>query len=245
MTTTIITPMLRGKKEIQRVDSKNGQDRKARKKKRLKRLLLLHTPARYHPLQVPDSKQVSPYLTHELAPQFYNGAQRGEPFEAVVSQKGINEIIAYSRWPKESGGASFSAPAVLFVPENIVLMGTVTVQGVEFVVTIVLEASLSEAGLLNLRAAKVKVGAMNITPVARMIARRMYRERTEAMPIDKTHWRAKVVASLLNDEAFEPVFSIRDILGGDDQNVRITKVTIKDKELILGLVPAPDETSAP
>ncbi|MHC4546967.1 MAG: hypothetical protein ACYSYL_21040 [Planctomycetota bacterium] len=138
-------------------------------------------PARYRP---PDTvpagnkqDQVSPYLSNVLLPQLYNGAQRDEAFDLNVIQKGINETIERLQWPKESNGVLLSAPKVFFEPENIVLMGTANIKGAELVVTVVAKPSLDEKGLLHLRVKKVKIGAMNITPVARLMAKKMYAER--------------------------------------------------------------------
>ncbi|MHC4618794.1 MAG: hypothetical protein ACYTEQ_13705 [Planctomycetota bacterium] len=246
--------MASGKTEKKKREDKTA-DAKAGKKKRIRKLvwlavdlaiaavilgLFLYKPGRYNPLEAVNSKKVAPYLTHELMPQLYNGAQRGQPFDLVITQEGINEIIAYSKWPKESGGATFSAPAVLFVPDSIVLMGTVELQGVEFVVTIELEAGFDEAGLMKLRASKVKVGAMNITLLARIIAKKMYAQRVAAIPIDKEDFRAKIAASLLNDEAFEAVLNVKEVFGSNDVKVRIEKVSIEPEKLTLGLVPLPD-----
>ena len=197
-------------------------------------VLLLYKPARYNPPDVACDKQVSPYLTHELLPQLYNGAQHQEPFELIVTQKGINDIVARSKWPKESNGIRFSSPEVFFVPESIVLMGTAFVGGVEFVVTVAAEPSLDEEGLLNLRVAKVKVGAMNITPLAKLIAKRMYSERLATTDIDAEDLRTQIAASLLNDEPFEPVFKI------EDKKVRVEKINITQEKLTIRLTPVFD-----
>ncbi|MHC4086426.1 MAG: hypothetical protein ACYSU5_14625 [Planctomycetota bacterium] len=86
--------------------------------------LLFYKPARYKPLVIApvgnNQDQISPYLSNELLPQLHNGAQRQEPFDLVVIQKGINEAIARLQWPRESNGVLLSAPTVFFVPENIV-----------------------------------------------------------------------------------------------------------------------------
>jgi transcriptional regulator of aromatic amino acid metabolism len=132
----------------------------------------------------------------------------------------------------ESEGILLYAPAVLFVPGAVVLMGTADIKGVEFVVTIELEPKIDEQGLLNLRVAKVKVGAMNITPLAKMMAKKMYAQRVAAISIDKKAVQTKIAASLLNDEPFEPVFSI------DDKKVRIEKIAVAKEKLLLRLVPA-------
>ena len=203
--------------------------------------LLFYKPARYRP---PDTvpagnrqEEISPYLTNVLLPQIYNGAQRDEPFDVDVIQKGINETIARFQWPRESNGVTLSAPTVFFVPENIVLMGTANIKGAELVVTIVAKPSLDEQGLLHLRVEKVKIGAMNITPIARLMAKRMYTERLATVPVDTGNLRAKIAASLLNDEPFEPIFNIRDIFDDVDKKVRVDKITITQKKLKIRLVP--------
>ena len=206
--------------------------------------LLLYKPARYDPIKVTPAgnNQVSTYLTHELLTQLYNGAQRGKPFDLVVTQEGINDIVIRSKWPRESDGITFSAPAVLFVPDGIILMGTANVKRVKFVVTIVLTAKLNEEGLLNLQVAKVKVGAMSITPLAKVMAKRMYQQRLATSPIDKEDLRAKIAASLLNDEPFEPVFKVKDVFEKEGEKVRIKKITIKQQTLILRLAPVSDQS---
>lgn len=195
--------------------------------------LLLYKPSRYEPLGVGPvghkKGQVHRYLTY-LASELYNGAQSDEPFELMVIENGINETIA--RWSAESEGIRFSAPAVLFVPESVVLMGTADIKGAEFVVTIVLEPKIDEKELLNLQVAKVKVGAMNITPLARMIAKRMYQQQIATIPIDTEDLRAQIAGSLLNDEPFEPVFLV------EDKKVRLENVAIRHGKLILRFVPA-------
>jgi len=200
--------------------------------------LLLCRPGRYKPPEYTDDKLVSPYLTNILGPAIHNGAQREEPFELVVTQNGINEIIAWSKWPKESKGIRFSAPVVFFVPGRIELMGTANMKGVDLVISIVAKPRLDEEGLLNLRVAKVKIGAMNITPLARMIAKRMYAQRLAMVPIDTEDLGAKIAGSLLNDEPFEPVFDIAYIFENENKKLRIEKITITQEKLVLRLVPA-------
>lgn len=203
--------------------------------------LLFYKPARYKPLDIPpagnNQDQISPYLSNVLLPQLHNGAQRQEPFDLVIIQKGINEAIAQLQWPKESNGVLLSEPTVFFVPENIVLMGTASIKGAELVVTIVAKPTLDEKGLLNLRVEKVKIGAMNITPLARLIAKRMYTERLATVHVDTENLRARIAASLLVDEPFEPVINVRDIFDDVDKKVRIEKVTITQKKLTVRLVP--------
>ncbi len=196
---------------------------------------LLHRPDRYAPTDRDsiglEDGQVSPYLTHELSPQFYNGAQRGEPFDLVITEKGINEIVAGWGWPRMSEGVMLYAPAVVFVPESVVLMGTANVKGVEFVVTIVLKPSIDERGLSHLLVAEVKVGAMNVTWLVKKMARNMYAQRAASMPTDAKSFYGKIAASVLNDEPFDPVFEV------DGRKVRIEKIVVQKQKLTAHLVP--------
>jgi len=200
--------------------------------------LLLHRPGRYNPVDFDSGGQqqgqVSTYLTHELSPQLYNGAQLGEPFDLVVTQNGTNEIVAGWGWPKISEDVMLYAPAVLFMPGSVVLMGTANIKGVELVVTIVLEPKIDEKGLLNLQVEKIKIGAMNITPLAKMMAKKMYAEQLAAMPveIDTESWQAKIAAALLDDKPFEPVFKV------EDRKVRIEEIIVREGKLTARMVPA-------
>ena len=195
-------------------------------------VLLLHKPGGYEPSEPVYDEQLSPYLTHELLPQIYNGSQYDEPFELVITQEGINDIIARSGWPKESEGMRFLVPKIFFTEDNMVLIGTAELRGVEFVCTFVARPYLDEDGLLNLRMARVKVGAMNITLLARILGKRMYARRLEEDAETET-LQAKVAASLLNNEPFEPVFEVPDV----NRKVRVDKITVTPGKLTIRLVP--------
>jgi hypothetical protein len=239
--------MISGKKEIRTMEADSKISRKTRFKRLARWLiidlivatvifgLLIYRPGRYKPLdsfsQDYEQGQVSTYLTHRLYPQIYNGSQRGEPFEVIITQDGVNDIISRLNWPIQSEGIMLYAPAALFIPGTVVLMGTADIQGVEFVITIELEPSIKESGLINLHVSKVKVGAMNITPLARTLAKEMYAERLAAADVDTNILQAKIAASLLNDEPFEPIFTI------EGKKVRIGNVVVGQHELKARLVP--------
>ena len=198
--------------------------------------LLLYRPAKYHPMVPtfadPNGPRVHPYLHRELGPELYNGAQEQQPFEMVVLDKNLNEAIGQMMWSKEAGGITLSAPAVLFKPGHIVLMGTADVEGAEFVVTIHVGPQLDEEGALNLIVTKVKVGAMNVTPLAKMLARKMYREQLETGLVDTRDLGAKIVASLLIEEPFKHMFRL------EDKWVRLQRFDITQGKLIARFAPA-------
>ncbi len=198
--------------------------------------LLLYKPAQYHPIRStaadPNGQRVPPYLHRELGSELYNGAQKQRPFEIVVLNTNLNEALAEMRWSQQAGGITLSAPAVLFTPGHIVLMGTARVEGAEFVVTIELGPRLDEQGYLNLLVTKVKIGAVNVTPLAKMVARKMYQQRLETGPVDTRDLGAKIAASLLTEEPFKPVFKL------EDKWVRLQDFDLTEGQLIARFAPA-------
>ncbi|HLB72996.1 MAG TPA: hypothetical protein VJJ98_03175 [Sedimentisphaerales bacterium] len=204
-------------------------------------ILLLYRPGRYNPLSPAGFKpgQVSPYLTlfHSAV---YNGAQFGEPFDVALSEEGLNDIVARGglewNWPLEHEGVMLYAPAAVLEPGRLVLMGTADVKGIELVVTIELESEIDEKGLLSLKVKKLKVGAMNITPLAKLMAKKMYAEQVAASAVDTEAWQTKIAASLLNDEPFDPVFPML-IDSKLEIRVRVQKVAIQEGKVSFRLIP--------
>jgi hypothetical protein len=239
--------MVSSKREIRYI----RPDSKKRRKSRTRRLvvwlfidlivaaivigLLFHKPGSYDPEDFESADrepgQVSKYLTHELSPRIYNGAQRGEPFDVVITQKGVNEIVAGLGWPKMSRGVMLHSPAVLFRQGSVLLMGTAEVKGAEFVVTIEIKPEIDCEGLMKFPVTKVKVGAMNVTALARMMANRMYAQSVAELPTDQDSFQTKIVRSLINGEPFEPIFEV------DDKKIRIEAISVDREELVAHLIP--------
>ncbi len=201
-------------------------------------LLLFYRPSYYNRPENGavggEDGEVSSYITHVLSTQLYNGAQRGEEFDLVVEQGRLNEAIGQGEWPRESDGFVFLRPSVYFVPDEIVLVGTVVVGGVELVVTIVGRAVIDEQGRLSLTAAKVRVGAVNVTIFAKIIGERIYRKESGGGSSDSESAEAKIVGSLLGNEPFEPRFEI------EDRMVRIREIRVEPQKLTIGFEPSVD-----
>ena len=195
--------------------------------------LLVYRPSGYHPVApAPNSngETVHPYLHRDLASTFYNKAQEQRPFEMTVLDKSFSDAISDKKW--ESEGVLLSAPQVLFVPGRIVLMGMADVEGAGFVVTIELAPQMTDRGFLDLAVEKVKVGAMNVTPLAKMMGRKMYQEQIDTGAIDMDNLSTKIVASLLTGQPFEPVMDV------DDKWVRLKSFDITQGKLTTHFIPA-------
>jgi hypothetical protein len=196
--------------------------------------MMLYRPSSYDPIAAEEENGLlSPYLTHYLATQVYNGLETSEPFEVVVEQTGVNDIIARANWPMESEGIFLSDPVVVFEPNEMILMGLADFRGINFVVTIVIKPIMDANGLLYLSIDKLRVGAMNLALIARPIARKMYHMRAAELGYDpnKGDFGSKIAGALLAGEAFEPVISL------NGKKARIYRVSIAHGKAILGFRP--------
>lgn len=193
--------------------------------------LVLYKPARYRPVPVTESNEVSLYLTNELLPEFYNGLEREEPFELIITEEGINDIISRHKWPKDTADMRFSVPQVIFEPDGIVLMGTVASGGLELVITIEGSAFIDVNGLMNLRLKKVKMGAVNITPFAKMLSKQAYENRLATTKVDAEDFRARIAEALIEERPVEPVFEF------EGKKARVTGIWMKPGKMEVRIVP--------
>lgn len=198
--------------------------------------LLTHVPGEYQPLRPPPTDEVSPYLTHYLAPNFHNNIQLDKPFDVVVIQKGLNEVIVDENslgwaWPYSLNGVVISAPSVVFQQDTIMLMGTVDYAGFPIVITVIAMPELDENGLLALGIRKVKAGAVNITLLAGFIARQIIAHQLRILP--ETQWLRDLDGALADNKPFDPVFPVYD----SEKEIRLTKAEITSGKLLLGFAP--------
>lgn len=206
-------------------------------------VLLFHKPAAYQPgqygLSLRDPNQVGQYLPY-LASELYNGCQTQRPFDLWIAEKPANQVIAGAEWepedkrqgywPRHHEGILFSTPVVSCDPNRVTLMGELELQGAKLVVTIALVPIFDDNGRLTLHVDSVKVGALNITLLARVTAQKMYQQRLKQGPVFDDI-RTRIAASLLNEESFEPIFPI------DGRQIRLTQVHFKDERLGLRFEP--------
>lgn len=195
-------------------------------------ILLFHRPAAYHPIKPSGTKEVNKYWTNVLYPQIYNGAQQQNPFEVEISEEGINQLVADSGWPKFSEGAAISQPQVKFTPDGITLMGTATIEGMDLIVTIKGKPIIDANGLLNLNIDAFKVGALNVTLLARIVARKIYSQQLTKTAVDPDEINTELIDSLINNEPFEPVIPV------EDKKIKIVAVFYEQGKLTIKFVGA-------
>ena len=191
-------------------------------------ILLRYKPADYHPEPTFD-EQVSPYLTHQLLPQFYNGIQRKEPFEMIIEQKGLNEAITALGWPQMFNGLLISTPVISFAPQRLQLRAMVNYNGIDTVVTVEIVPWIDEQGLLNLDVKNVKMGALGVTYITKKLAKKMFNEQIQFIEPDNI--ASLAMASLMAEKPFEPVFAV------DGERAKVDNVVLENVMLKIHIVP--------
>jgi len=233
---------------ILETDKSSTQDTKAKRNKRLKRLgiwlsvelfvillvlfLIFRSPSGYQQAESIESDLVSPYLTNYLMPKIYSGAQEQKPFELVVHQSGINDIISRRSWPIVFQELVIFTPQTYFTDGKITLQGMVSYKGADIVITVEAAPAIDDNGLLNFNVQGLRVGSMNITMIAKFVASRMYQKRLSEYHIDTTTLEAQIAGSMLNATPFEPVFEL------EDKYIRIQKIDLRDETLAIDFLPA-------
>lgn len=190
--------------------------------------LLGYTPTTYQPVAALPESQVSPYLTHKLGPDFFNNVQLDKPFELIVEQSGLNEIIA-SQCPEPVGygGFTFSAAAITFTGSEVMLMSTVGFKDASTVLSVRAAPMMDAAGNLNLNIESVKLGAIPVTGLAKTLAQKYADEYL--IPSDPN--LAPIVYGVLNNKPFEPAGTV------SDYNIRLKNFTLAPGKLTLLIEP--------
>ncbi|MDH7599895.1 MAG: hypothetical protein QHH07_09730 [Sedimentisphaerales bacterium] len=190
-------------------------------------VLLLYRPRSYMPV---DAGPLSPdQYINDLLRQIQRQAREARTFEIVLRQDDINRALAGQVWFDPSGQVSLSGVTVQISKQGLTLMGTAELRGARFIVSGQVEPRLDGQGLLHLEVTKVKVGALNLTPVAMAIAKRMYHQRLQEDPIDLHEIRARIAGALLDGQAFEPVMDL------GDRRVKLIGLVLQTDQAVLRL----------
>jgi hypothetical protein len=195
-------------------------------------ILLGTVPGIYQPFARPGSGEVSPYLTHDMGPDFFTGMQGEEPFEMVFQQWGVNEMLALTTESMVYGEFTVSSPTVVFSPDSFVLMATVQVKTVSSVLTITARPVMDQDGLLNMNVQSATLGAIPVLGLIRRIGQQVADEYL--VGTDEQEF-AGIVNSVLNNEPFEPIVSV------SEYNMRLKALTLEEGKVRLLIEPVKDK----
>ena len=183
-----------------------------------------------------ETDQVSPYLTHYLGPNIHNNIQLDEPFEIVVPQEGINEIIAEEdllgwKWPVQFGKVIISRPHAVFAPNAIRLMGKVDILGFDTVITLCANPTLDKDGKLLLNLQYVRAGSLDISFLVKKTIKKIIEGKLD--DVDEPYWLRDILAACQDNKPFDPIFPTVY-----DKYIKLIKSEIGKNKLILIFEPS-------
>ena len=194
-------------------------------------VLVRHKPKNYAPLKIADQNQMSIYLTHRLLPTIYNNSQLDKPFEVVITEEGLNDIIARWRQPMNYNGFTFTDPQVILTQNQIILMATARTDFASPVLTIRVTPEINSLGQLNIHVDDVSLGAAGITTLAKSIGTKAFENWMSFTGTEPNNIVAQICRSLLNDESFEPIFKV------GDRSLCVCKIKLEKKKITAVLLP--------
>ena len=115
------------------------------------------------------------------------------------------------------------------MPDNILLMGTVEINGIAIVITVGLRPEFDQSGQLLLSVTKVQAGALNITLLARAFAQVALNRHAEKIKEDEL--LSRLTRALLQGEAVEAVLDV------EDKKVQICDISIVNERLDIRFMP--------
>lgn len=192
-------------------------------------ILVWYSPSAYQPQVPKNPEQISLYLTHELGPAFVNQVQLNKPFDLVIEQKGLNDIISRQLWPQELGELSLADPVVYFLDDTIVLMGTLRYKEVSSVLSITALPEMNVQGQICMNIESIRLGMLPVTSFAAALVKSTIAENQDIFEGQED--LQNIVQALVNNEYFDPSFWFFDY------RVRVTKFSLNTGVLKITLAP--------
>ncbi len=189
---------------------------------------LFSTPRHYRTVKPVSDRQVSQYLTNYILPELHNKSQYGQPFDIVLSQDGINDIIVRHIDADSLHRAGFSDLSVTFKKGKLLVTGKTSYCGLEFITTAVLKPYIDKKGRFRPGVEEVLAGKSSI-PFADEILKQRILDRLSSLSDDSNI--AGVVGTLFSGEKTEPVFKL------NNKKLRIEEITIRNGEIAINFLP--------
>ncbi|MHC4552082.1 MAG: hypothetical protein ACYSUT_04845 [Planctomycetota bacterium] len=190
-----------------------------------------YTPRAYQPSPTENPDQISTYLTHELGPDFFNNVQLDEPFELLVKQHGLNDIVAGQFQGEQFDGFSFIDPMIVFGEETIYLMGTLNYKQISSVITLIAIPEMTADNKVCMNIQSVRMGVLPVTKLVTFLAQQAFDQSADCFEGEEDI--RLMTEAIIRNEPFDPVFE------ADGHTARITEFTLTPGLLTLTFQPEP------
>ena len=185
-------------------------------------------PNNYDPIEPIDSNQVSQYLSNRLVPELHNKSQYGRPFDYVITQQGIVDIIARHADFARIANAGFESISVAFEKGAIFVTAKTERFGMDFFVTLSLKPVIDSDGMFLVKSQSVDVGSSSVPFAAMAVRKQLLDNLSSFVDHEKA---AETVGAVIAKKAIEPIVKV------NGRRIRIEKITIADKKITIRFAP--------
>jgi hypothetical protein len=188
---------------------------------------LFKVPTHFRTVQIVDSNEVSQYLTNVVLTQFYNKSQIPEPFDVVLTQDGVNEIISKFLTNDMLKKWNFSDISITFERGQILLTGKTVYRGHDFIVTAVFTPRINGKGF-NAGFSKMFAGTSRLPFAKRILRDRiLYKLAGTKIESDAIHY----AGIIFSENHIPPQFEF------NHRNIKVQQINIEDKKLTIRFLP--------
>jgi hypothetical protein len=188
---------------------------------------LFSVPRYYRTVKPVSDGQVSLYLTNYLLPELNNKSQYGQPFDLVISQDGINDIITRHIDANSLQQSGFSDLSVTFKKGRVLLTGKTSYWGFDFITTAVLRPYIDKKGYFHSGLSKILAGKSRIPFAVEILKRKILYKLAS---ISDESDIGGVIGILFSGDKTEPVFTL------NHTTLRIEKIKIRNREITVSFL---------
>ena len=188
---------------------------------------LFKTPSNFRHVKPISDGNMSQYLTNYILPQLYNKLQYDQPFDLVISEPGLNDIIVRHIDANSLRRANLSDLSVTLKKGRILLTAKTAYYGFDFIMTLVLKPYIDKNGYFSLKKSQIEAGESLIPFAGDAVKRKII----EGLAGFFNNLKVSDFNEASFDAKIEPVFSL------NHQKHRIDKITVQDKELTIHFLP--------
>ncbi len=224
-------------------------------------LAVAHKPRAYHPVALTTEQEDRiDHVINIKGSEIISGAGYRQPYEVFFEEELINGILLHSEtrdFLRQTLGqnAFMRDPQVAFTDDGIDIMGAVTYQELETVVTLRLRPAVNAQGNLQFELSSIRAGAM---PIPEAYLREKLMALTEKLESKKTSFQPNgrpqekrqvveqfarflpAVQDLIKTGRAEVTGTFRPT--SDDIDVKVTDIQLTQGKLTLRLTPLPEKT---
>ncbi len=193
-------------------------------------LSLFRAPRLYHPPEPIKSKGISPLFTHQIAPQLHNKSQLAEPFDLIITEAGVDDLIARKFSAYQKAGIVIDAVDIAFVKGKILLMGRIKTENLNFVATVPICLNVKNNRTLEFDMGVVRAGRAPLPFAAKIF--------DDALADNLTAVLKEHLAGAFDTENLNGSLAVPAAYELNGKKFLIDKVSVEKAKLLIHFIPA-------